>query len=119
MQAWIITAVMVSAGLGGASCDGADAPATLPTVDCAAPIPTFGEVAAFRSSCASCHSIQLDEAGRRGAPVGMDYDVYASAAAVAEATAHTVFIGAMPPSGGIADADQVVLYRWSLCGAPP
>ena len=94
-------------------------PPTLPTVDCTPPVPTFAQVNAFRSNCSNCHSIQLTGNSRMGAPVGMDYDVYASAAAVAEDTARTVFGGSMPPSGGIQPADKEVLYRWSLCGAPP
>jgi len=96
-----------------------EAPATLPEVDCATPVPTFADVTAFRTSCVSCHSIQLTGPSRAGAPAGMDYDVYASAAAVAEPTARTVFLGTMPPSGGIQPAAEDVLYRWSLCGAPP
>ena len=38
---------------------------------------------------------------------------------LAEATARTVYLGTMPPSGGIQPAAEDVLYRWSLCGAPP
>src|SRR5262245_18751481 len=103
-----------------AACSGDDGDtATLPTVDCAPPVPTFAEVSAFRSNCINCHSIQLPPDDRGGAPAGLDYDVYASAAAAAEETAHTVFIGTMPPSGGLFPADKEVLYRWSLCGAPP
>lgn len=93
--------------------------ASLPTVDCTPPVPTFAEVRAFRSNCINCHSIQLTDNSRQGAPEGMDYDVHASAAAVAEATARTVYEGSMPPSGGLFPADKDVLYRWSLCGAPP
>lgn len=99
--------------------DDDDDRASLPMVDCTPPVPAFAEVGAFRSNCVNCHSIQLPFDARRGAPIGMDYDVYASAAAVAEATAHTVFVGSMPPSGGLFPADKEVLYRWSLCGAPP
>jgi hypothetical protein len=100
--------------------DGGDGDgATLPTVDCTPPVPTFAEVGAFRTNCTMCHSVQLPNDARSGAPVGMDYDVYASAAAVAEDTARTVFQMTMPPSGGLFPADKEVLYRWSLCGAPP
>lgn len=101
-----------------AGCASDPAP-TLPEVDCAPPVPAFGDVLAFRTNCVSCHSIQLSGSSRRGAPVGMDYDVYASAAAIAEPTARTVFLGTMPPTGGILPADKDVLYRWALCGAPP
>jgi len=107
------------ATVGLAACGGGDDAPSLPTVDCAPPVPRFAEVTAFRSNCANCHSIQLGRDDRMGAPVGMDYDVYASAAAVAEATARTVFDGSMPPTGGLLAADKLVLYRWALCGAPP
>ncbi len=113
-----LVAVTVIASLSGAGCGGDDS-AALPTVDCAPPVPTFAEVTAFRSNCANCHSVQLGRDDRQGAPVGMDYDVYASAVAVAEATARSVFDRSMPPSGGITAADTLVLYRWSLCGTPP
>lgn len=102
-----------------AACGGDDDGASLPTVDCTPPVPTFAQVRAFRSSCSNCHSIQLTGNSRMGAPVGMDYDLYASAAAVGEPTARTVFEGSMPPSGGLFSADKEVLYRWTLCGSPP
>ncbi|HUQ02131.1 MAG TPA: hypothetical protein VM261_06515 [Kofleriaceae bacterium] len=105
--------------LGSDACGDEPAAATLPTVDCAAPVPTFAQVSAFRTSCTNCHSIQLPPDDRGGAPPGLNYDVYASAAAAAEDTARTVFTGTMPPSGGLFPADKDVLYRWSLCGSPP
>jgi len=115
MRAFIIGIATASL----AACGGGDDAPTLPTVDCAPPVPTFAEVSAFRSNCANCHSIQLGRDDRMGAPVGLDYDVYASAAAVAEATARTVFDHSMPPTGGLVEADKLVLYRWGLGGARP
>jgi hypothetical protein len=100
-------------------CSDPESAPTLPTVDCTPPVPTFAQVNAFRTNCTNCHSVQLTGGSRMGAPVGMNYDVYASAAAVGDATARTVFEGSMPPSGGLFPADKDVLYRWTLCGAPP
>ena len=113
-----VRAALLVMFLAAAGC-GDDDGASLPTVDCTPPVPAFAEVNAFRTNCVNCHSIQLPPDDRRGAPVGMDYDVYASAAAIAEDTARTVFHRSMPPSGGLFPADKDVLYRWSLCGAPP
>ncbi|MBP6631629.1 MAG: hypothetical protein KBG28_28660 [Kofleriaceae bacterium] len=99
---------------------GSDAPqeGDLPEVDCNQTIPRFGEVAAFNIDCRNCHDSALDGSSRRGAPVGIDYDIYSSAVMWAEETASTVYVGSMPVETELRNRDKTPLYLWSLCGTP-
>ncbi len=112
VRKWIVLAIALTA------CGGDDGGPSLPTVDCSPPVPTFSQVRAFNTNCTMCHALALPYEARSGAPVGMDYDVYASAVAVGDATASTVFQMTMPPSGGLFPADKEALYKWTLCGMP-
>ena len=89
-----------------------------PTADCTPPVPTYAMVEAFRISCNGCHASTLQGAARFGAPPGIDFDIYESAAEHAEHAAEEVFAGRMPPTAELVDADEQTLYRWALCGTP-
>ncbi|HVV87485.1 MAG TPA: hypothetical protein VHE35_30795 [Kofleriaceae bacterium] len=99
-----------------AACGGDD---DLPSVDCTAPVPAFGEVHAFSLVCVNCHSTTVSGVQRFGAPPGVNFDDYASAMTHAEEAARRVFSGDMPRAGTVAESDKQVLYRWALCGTPP
>lgn len=91
----------------------------LPEVDCAAaPVPKFSEMSAVWAKCTSCHSSTLTGPARSGAPVGYDYDVYASAKAEATEAAAEVFAGTMPIGTTMTDAEKDQLYRRAQCGTP-
>ena len=90
----------------------------LPEVDCnAAPIPTFQQVTIW-PKCTNCHSSTLTGADRMSAPVGVDFDTYASASAHAEKAAEEVYEGEMPRLGTATAEEKDSLYRWALCGTP-
>jgi hypothetical protein len=89
----------------------------LPEVECT-DVPKFADVKLLEL-CTGCHSSQLEGAARNGAPVGLDYDVYASAMEHAEHGVEEVNEGAMPPGGGeLNEADKQDFFRWGLCGTP-
>ncbi|MEQ1501504.1 MAG: hypothetical protein ABMB14_04695 [Myxococcota bacterium] len=70
--------------------------------------------------CTSCHSPLLSGPARGGAPVGVDFDTYASVtkyAARISATA-TGSSPSMPPGGGPPDAERARLREWLDCGLP-
>jgi len=90
----------------------------LPEVDCAASTaPSFSQLAAL-SSCTNCHSSELSGGDRAGAPVGVDYDTYASAKANAEEGAIEVNAGRMPIGANLSSEDKEEFYLWALCGTP-
>ena len=90
----------------------------LPEVDCAAaPIPTFQQVTIW-PKCTNCHSSTRTGADRNAAPVGVDFDTYASASAHAEKAAEEVNEGEMPKTGTATAEEKDSLFRWALCGKP-
>ena len=91
----------------------------LPMVDCGAvTVPTYAQVRIFER-CTECHSSELTGAERQDAPVGVDYDTYASAAVHAEHGAGEVYAGEMPPLPPIVPDDvKLEFYAWALCDTP-
>lgn len=80
---------------------------------------TFGD-AFFRTWCTVCHSTQVTDIGRQGAPVGVDFDTWEG---VVEnlGTIQAFALGAeplMPPAGGVPEADRLLLEEYLTCGAP-
>ena len=97
---------LVTAALMFTPACGGDDDANLPDIDCATvTVPAFADVAAF-NTCIGCHSSTLEGASRFGAPVGVDYDNYAAAAANAEEGVAEVYAGTMPPVGSVAEQDK-------------
>lgn len=87
-------------------------------IDCAtANVPTFAEVSIW-PSCTNCHASTLEGVARKGAPVGVDFDHYASAKTYADAASNEVADGGMPPSGSVTDEQKQSLYTWAQCGTP-
>jgi uncharacterized membrane protein len=80
----------------------------------------FADVHALSSNCVACHSSSLTGAQRQGAPSGIDYDSYASAAANASEGLEQISAGFMPPVGGgsISSADATTFEQWLACGTP-
>ncbi len=73
----------------------------------------------FERNCTRCHSKDLIEADRNGAPPGYDWDDHASAAAHAPQIRDQLLKVKMPPDGAFvppAEVDQIV--QWISCGAP-
>jgi uncharacterized membrane protein len=86
-------------------------------IDCAATAPAFQEVTAF-TKCSNCHSSQLAESARHGAPEGVDFDSESAAVARASEAAALVTSGAMPPLGSgvsIGEDEKRALYQWAMC----
>ena len=84
---------------------------------CGDTVPTFAEVKAF-AKCSNCHSTQLREAARHGAPASVDFDSESAAVDKAEEAAALVRAGAMPPPGSgvaLSDSEKQDLLRWSEC----
>ena len=93
-----------------------------PTVNnCPQLIPKFPDVAIW-PKCTSCHSSNLPTASRQRAPLGVDYDVYASAVAHSAKTVDQVQLGRMPPPGtnipAVTATEMDSLTTWVLCGQP-
>ncbi|MEQ1566863.1 MAG: hypothetical protein ABMA64_14570 [Myxococcota bacterium] len=72
--------------------------------------------------CTPCHAATVVGEDRRGAPDDVDFDTYESAARWADRiVARTGPDGAMPPAGGLTEAEAAGLERWVSCGSagPP
>ncbi len=90
----------------------------IPEVDCdAVQVKGYAEMTIW-DSCTGCHSSALMGDDRANAPVGVDFDSFASAMMDAEHAAGEVAAGAMPPGGGLSDAEKDELYAWARCGTP-
>lgn len=126
MRGWVILlGVMGAAGL--SSCDGnpyddhehTELGDDGPVIDCvSATIPHYTEVRIW-PKCIPCHSVLLTGPDRQGAPDDVNFDVYDSAVAHAEASVAEVYNGDMPTGGYVAtEEEKQSLYAWALCGAP-
>lgn len=117
---WVASLTMAFAmtACGGSDDDEED---ELPAVDCGQAIPGFSEVTAFSAVCTECHNSAFIGDDRSDAPVGIDFDAYATATEHAELGAHEVYEGAMPPSDSgltLTEDQKNTLYLWALCGTP-
>lgn len=78
----------------------------------------FGR-AFFLSWCTGCHSSELSENSRQGAPPSIHFDDLASIRAhdkrIIELAVHN---RAMPPAGGPSEEQRKLLDEWLACGAP-
>ncbi len=74
----------------------------------------------LRTWCTSCHSSELGEGQRYDAPVGIDFDTYASTVALAALIERSATgdDADMPPVGGPPAHDRERLATWFACGAP-
>ncbi len=98
--------------------DGDDGHDSYPEVDCdAVEVKGYSEMTIW-DSCTGCHSSGLMGADRSDAPVGVDFDTFEAAMAEIEHAASDVAAGAMPPGGGLSDAEKNELYVWARCGTP-
>lgn len=91
-----------------------------PDVDCSAvTIPKFAEMSAW-AKCTNCHSSTLTGSARNAAPVGIDFDVIASARANADTAMAEVYEGAMPLAGfpALTDDEKNQIYNWASCDTP-
>lgn len=69
--------------------------------------------------CTGCHSSALTGSERNGAPAGLNWDDYASAAAHSERIYLRCNAGTMPPNGPKLTDDEIsVLLAWDTQGAP-
>jgi uncharacterized membrane protein len=118
----LFTLLVAGASLAAASCSSDSDEDSVPTVDCAtATVPTFANVTVFSTVCTGCHASTKTGAARNLAPVGLDFDTFASAQPHARKAVSEVYTGAMPPNGANADlteAQKTELYNWGLCGTP-
>lgn len=69
--------------------------------------------------CTTCHHSALVGEGRRGAPIGLDFDRYDVVAASADAIRRAAIEDRrMPPAGGPSDDELALLDEWLACGLP-
>lgn len=69
--------------------------------------------------CVGCHSSSLDEAHRKMAPLGMDFDTLAGVRAHADRIKVRVSeLQNMPPLGGPSDEERALLAEWIDCDLP-
>lgn len=100
------------------ACDSGDEKEAGPDVDCGtATVPKFAEVTAF-AKCTACHSSDKAGTARAGAPVGINYNTYADAKLNAPKGMDEVYEGAMPPGGGMTEAEKTQIYNWASCDTP-
>ena len=96
-------------------CDGGDGDGDCDPADA----PSFNSI--DWSSCTHCHSSDMT-VNRQGAPVGVDYDDYASASAKGSRTADRVMDGSMPPTDGggpaLTEEAKAQMIDWAQCGTP-
>lgn len=79
---------------------------------------TFGE-AFLISWCRGCHSRDLEESMRQGAPLEVNFNALAEVRARARRVAFLVGEArTMPPAGGPGDGERALLVEWVGCGAP-
>ncbi|MCA9493940.1 MAG: hypothetical protein KC621_28615, partial [Myxococcales bacterium] len=72
----------------------------------------------FLSWCASCHSSELTGDLRYGAPTGVDLDTLEGVRASSDRVRAMLEAGAMPPAGGLGEAERDATLAWLACGAP-
>ena len=69
--------------------------------------------------CTSCHAANLQGAARGGAPEGLNFDSWSTAAEwAADIGASVAPGGTMPPLGGMSQAERDLVRAWASCGAP-
>lgn len=80
----------------------------------------FGQ-AFMDTHCAGCHSSLLPLEDREGATVGVDFDTYAGVVQWASRIEARALGEApdMPPGGGPAQSDLVLLAEWLSCSVIP
>ena len=70
----------------------------------------------FSPYCLYCHSVEREGAERHGAPVGLDYDVFRSAATLQATTWQRVELAEMPPLGALpSQEDYALLLEFLNC----
>ena len=74
----------------------------------------------LRSWCTGCHSEGLTGEARAGAPVGVNFDTYASTLARLDGIKQRAAIDmpTMPPRGAPGKEERALLSEWLSCGAP-
>ena len=73
----------------------------------------------FRQKCLSCHLSTLPAGQRDSAPVGVDFDTFATAKQFGdEIVEHAVELMDMPPSGPLSDEEKQALLNWKALGFP-
>jgi uncharacterized membrane protein len=112
------------ASIGSASTSGdssshtGDSAGPKPSSGCTTAQVHYADVAPiFASHCTSCHATTVTGRARNGAPVGVDFNVYANAAADASWAASAVRSG-MPPGARLSSADICTITTWASQGAP-
>ena len=70
--------------------------------------------------CTPCHAAAVPAEERQGAPLGLDFDTHAGAAAAAAGIAARLDTDAptMPPGGAMPEPDRLALLDWIACDAP-
>lgn len=87
-------------------------------VDCGtADVKKFSEITTW-SKCTACHSTTITGAARMPGTEGINFDDYASAMTHAQKAMDEVAEGAMPPGGGLSDAEKDQIINWASCDTP-
>ncbi|WAS92067.1 hypothetical protein [Nannocystis punicea] len=121
LRTWLFALALAPLATACGGDEGKEEAGDVPEIDCAeSPAPKFSEMSAVWNKCTTCHSSMLTGASRVNAPVGVDFDTYATAKTHAATAMHEVNEGAMPPAGlpALSAEEEDQLYRWASCGTP-
>jgi hypothetical protein len=72
----------------------------------------------FKTWCTACHSSDLPEEKRQGAPMGCNLDTYADVVAWSPDIQAKLLAGTMPPTGTPPQDLEHAVLDWLECGAP-
>lgn len=105
---------VMTAGVVMAGCGGEEQPEGC--ADSALTYETFGE-AFLTSWCRGCHSRDLAEELRQGAPLEVNFNTRADARMRGRRAAFLVGDArTMPPAGGPSESERALLVEWMSCG---
>ncbi len=68
--------------------------------------------AIFDADCTSCHATTKSGADRYGAPIGVDFDTYETAATSGDLANQRVQADVMPPAGPLSNVKKSLLRQW-------
>ena len=117
---WFAACLVVGVIACGSDADGGDGGGAgqTPADECA-DAPSFDEVTAFAQVCTNCHDSSLTGDARHFAPLGYDFDTYATTSSHAEEIRDAVEQGYMPPTGySLSETQKAQVLLWVECGAP-
>ena len=72
----------------------------------------------FSEHCTECHSSELEDALRQGAPVGIDYDTAESSRLNSDRSWQMIVTEQMPLQNPVPTEEALLVWSWLSCGGP-